>query len=204
MKKIILGILAIALFSGCARVHSQVTVFHELPKIDGTKKIYYTFYDNPELTKSIEYKTYKAKIKTHLASKNFVETKNARLRVFFVYGIDNGKTVTRSRAVFGQTGVSSSTTTGTIRGNTVSGTTTYKPTYGVVGHKQVSDTEYTRYLKLVIYDLKNKSSLYEGKVVSEGSSSELVAVMDAMIESLFDDFPGKSGTTKTVRKKYIK
>jgi hypothetical protein len=39
---------------------------------------------------------------------------------------------------------------------------------------------------------------YEAKVVGIGSSSQLTVVVPAMINALFQDFPGKSGSTRSV------
>ena len=122
------------------------------------------------------------------------------------YGIDSGKERLASVPIFGQTGVSSSTTYGTLNtyGNygTYSGITTYTPTYGVVGSSTVSRTEYSRGLWLYIVDAKsvgtkNLNVLYEASVKSSGSSAQLSRVMPAMIEALFKEFPGKSGGTRT-------
>jgi len=104
--------------------------------------------------------------------------------IFFSYGIDTGKEVVLSYPIIGQTGVSSSSTYGTIqsygRYGTYSGTTTYTPTYGVVGTGVASNTQYARFLKV---DILNRTALsenkmakiYEAKVISRGSSGQLPA-----------------------------
>jgi hypothetical protein len=43
----------------------------------------------------------------------------------------------------------------------------------------------------------NIKKLYEGKVVSSGFSGQLVKVLPKMIKALFEDFPGKSDSTRT-------
>ena len=84
------------------------------------------------------------------------------------------------------------------------GTTTYTPTYGVVGTGTTSYTRYTRYLSLDIIDKDSTLSedkinrVYEAKVISSGSTSQLPEIVPVMIEALFEEFPGKSGSTRTV------
>ena len=61
---------------------------------------------------------------------------------------------------------------------------------------------YTRILKLDIVDKQalaqgNIKKLYEGKVVSTGSNSQLATVLPTMVKALFEDFPGQSGSTRT-------
>ena len=40
--------------------------------------------------------------------------------------------------------------------------------------------------------------VYEAKVISSGSTSQLPEIVPVMIEALFEEFPGKSGSTRTV------
>ncbi|MDZ7585567.1 MAG: hypothetical protein U0938_12175 [Thiobacillus sp.] len=65
-------------------------------------------------------------------------------------------------AIRGQTGVSSTMTTGTIYGNTINMTTTSTPTYGITGYGEHKYTTYidSHYLSLVAIDAK---SLNKGK-----------------------------------------
>jgi hypothetical protein len=129
--------------------------------------------------------------------------------VFLAYSIDTGREVVSSYPIIGQTGVSSSSTYGTVQSygsyGTYSGTTTYTPTYGVVGTGVTSQTEYMRVLRLDIVDKHalaegNIKKLYEGKVVSSGYSGQLVQVLPTMIKVLFEDFPGQNGSTRTSRR----
>ena len=110
--------------------------------------------------------------------------------------------------VYGQTGVSSSTTYGTVTmyGNygIYSGYTTYRRTYGITGYRAQSYTTYPRELWLHIIEKppsreeKTKVKvLYEAVVKSEGTSSQLARVMPYMVKAMFIEFPGKSGSTRT-------
>jgi hypothetical protein len=80
------------------------------------------------------------------------------------------------------------------------GGTSYKPaTFGVVGAMPYSHTVHDRYMLMTIRS-RSGTNVFEGKVNSSGSSSEIAAVLPEMIDSLFTGFPGQSGKTKRVSK----
>jgi len=119
----------------------------------------------------------------------------AQTVVFFAYGIDKGRAVDSSYPIIGQTGVETCTSTSCLDSSPW-------PTYGVVGTRETRQTEYTRVLRLDIVDKQalaegNIKKLYEGKVVSNGSSNQLMKVLPTMVKALFEDFPGQSGSTRT-------
>jgi hypothetical protein len=198
------------ILSGCAGlVESQVSVFHQLGETPAPKT--YVFVPLKGKENSLEYKTYIQLVRQQLRKfqyREVAEDKNPDVAIVLRYGIGSGKERLESVPVFGQTGVSSSTTYGTLNthGNygIYSGTTTHTPTYGVIGSSTVSRTEYMRELQLYIVDAKsvgtkNLNVLYEASVKSSGSSAQLSRVMPAMIEALFKKFPGKSGETRAER-----
>jgi hypothetical protein len=41
--------------------------------------------------------------------------------------------------------------------------------------------------------------IFEARAISEGESASLAPVMRAMVQAIFQDFPGPSGTTRVVR-----
>ena len=198
----------VLLVSACATIRSNISVFHELkPQVAGMK---YVLVPTKDQEGSLEHKTYEKVVRKQLNAKGLkeVEFDEAEVVVFFSYGIDGGKQAINSYPIFGQTGVSSSNTYGTVQsyGNsaTYSGTTTYTPTYGVVGTGTTSYTRYTRYLSLDIIDKDSTLSedkinrVYEAKVISSGRTSQLPEIVPVMIEALFEEFPGESGSTRTV------
>lgn len=199
--------ILILLLSGCAGfVRSEVAVFHQLGETPGPKT--YLLVPLKGQESSLEYKTYAALVREELGKHQFREVSGDEkpdVVIAFSYGIDSGREKLDSIPIFGQTGVSSSTTYGTLStyGNygTYSGTTTYTPSYGIVGSSTVSRREYSRGLSLYVVDANSVGTgklnvLYEGSVKSSGSSSQLPRVMPAMIEALFKSFPGKSGATR--------
>lgn len=229
IKVTIISISAVIFFSGCSgTVQSNVMVFHKLPKVEKETKVEYSFFRLKSQENSLEYDTYKEKIKQFLVKNNYFENENSNLLVGFYYGVDNGKVQIGSMPIYGQTGVSSSYTTGNLNtykngnlntynngygssygnysGTTTgnySATTTYTPTYGVVGSSTYSYSTYNRFLTLVIFDKTLNKIIYEGKVNSEGRTETINAVIDEMIESLFEEFPGESGKTKKVSRPFV-
>jgi len=124
------------------------------------------------------------------------------------YGIGAPEKNTRSYSipVFGQTGISSSTTTGTattnvygtstyVTGNTnYRQTTTYTPTFGITGYQTgvQNYTTYTRYITLnaafvdIEKDAKDWQPAFETNIVSTGSSGDLRQVFPVMIAAAKD------------------
>lgn len=118
---------------------------------------------------------------------NSTTFEKANTAIFLVYGIGDPQKHQYSYSVptFGQTGVSSSYTTGTVSSyggyGSYSGTTTYTPTYGVTGSTSHirSDTTYFRFMVLDAMDLdeyrksKKEVQLWKTTVTSTGSSGDL-------------------------------
>ena len=204
-ERLIALVLASQLTACAFLIHSNISVFHELP--EGVTGVTYASIPFKEQEGSLEHKSYEQALKRELNARGFREAplEQADTVIFFSYGIDSGKEIVESYPIIGQTGVSSSHTFGTLQsyGNygTYSGTTTYTPTYGIVGSGATSRTEYSRFLKVDVLDKKalieNKvRKLYEAKVTSRGSLGELSAVLPTMVKALFEEFPGKSGSMR--------
>lgn len=206
MLRTLITILTVLLLAGCgSRIQSRVTVFHELSPEPKT----FAFIQLKEQEGSLEHRRYEELVRSRLVQRGFKEIKlsEADYAVGIAYGIGSQQ-VTSSYPIFGRTGVSSATTYGSVStyGNTgtYSGTTTYTPTYGVVGSGVSTSTKYTRRLNLTFYDKKyfdeqaKLRAVYEGKVVSEGSTEEISIVMPYLIEALFQEFPGNDGSTRKV------
>ena len=119
----------------------------------------------------------------------------AELVIMLAYGIGDPQTVsyTTSIPVFGQTGVASSTTTGTARtvGNTtrINATTVNNPTFGITGYTTGTRTEtnYSRYALITAFDHQlfrenqQELELWRTTLTSTGSSGDLRQVFPIMI-----------------------
>jgi hypothetical protein len=136
----------------------------------------------------------------------------ADVAILVSYGIGDPREHTYSYSIpqYGKTGVSSSTTQGTVRmyGNgygTYSGTTTYQPTYGVTGYTtHVGEyTTYTRVLVLTAADVNafNRSNeikeIWRTTAVSTGSSGDLRRVFPIMVAAV-QPYLGKNTNKKAV------
>lgn len=143
----------------------------------------------------IEYTKY---IDKALISKGFIKAnkfEDANVAIFLVYGIGNPQKNTYSYALpmWGQTGVSTSTTYGSLNtfGNTAtySGFTTYTPTYGITGFVPASGSyvTYFRFLILDAVDLdeykqsQKMNQLWQTTVTSTGSSGDLRLVFPILV-----------------------
>jgi hypothetical protein len=159
-----------------------------------------------------EYASYLVKI---LKSKGFVKVnvgESADLAVFLVYGIGDPQEhyYSYSAPVWGQTGVSSSRTTGTINrygsSSSYSSKTTYSPSYGVTGYVPVSGSyvTYNRYFLLTAYDLKQylktkeDIQVWRTVVASVGASGDLRRVFPALVVASSPSIGMNTGQKVTV------
>lgn len=203
MKNLLVATVLLAGLSGCALLRSQVAVLHQLPTdLSGTTYVMIPF---KEQEKSLEHKVYEEAVRQELNAKGFRETTvdQAQTVVFLAYGVNTGRRVHSSYPIIGQTGATTcSTFDGTPHPSYGCRDSNPWPTYGVVGTRETSQTEYTRNLRLDIVDKQalakgNVKKLYEGRVLSSGFSDQLDKVLPKMVKALFEDFPGQSGITKT-------
>ena len=133
---------------------------------------------------------------------------DADLAVFLAYSLGNPDEHSYSYSVpqFGQTGIASSSTYGTVRNTgsgsaTYSGTTYHTPTYGITGYSSqvASYTTYTRILSMEGVDLiayretKNTKQVWKTKVASIGSSSDLRKVIPAMLIAAYSHIATSTG-----------
>ena len=160
---------------------------------------------NPD---DIQFKEFAAYVNRALVNQRFIPVSSlqeADIAIFLSYGIGDPKEhqYTYSIPTWGQTGVSSSHTYGTINtyGNfgTYSGTTTYTPTYGITGRTTHtgSYTSYFRYIVLDAFDLEQykksgkEVQLWKTTVTSSGSSGDLRRVFPLLVAAS-QDFIGKN------------
>jgi hypothetical protein len=142
----------------------------------------------------LEYADYADKV---LKKRGFMKVKtldDADIVIFLSYGVGDPQTYNYSYSLptWGVTGVSSTTTSGTVNtfGNTstYSGTTRYTPNYGVTGYRQetVSGTVYKRFIAMDAYDVaiykqeKKMKQVWKTNVISTGNSSDLRYIFPMM------------------------
>lgn len=119
---------------------------------------------------------------------------DAKTIVFLFYSISDPKTNIASYSIptFGQTGISSSTTYGSVYGNTFNATTTYTPTYGITGSTTHTETyqTYIRNIALLAYDkssieINKPIQLWKTEIQSEGSINDLRTVFPGLIAASY-------------------
>lgn len=196
--------ISLLVLSGCAvgpKFHMAVDGM-AAPEAS-TARTYELLPSSSEIDKgSLEWQEYANYLHEALQAEGFkrvAEGEVPEIVIFVAYGISDPKSETYSYAVpiFGQTGVSSSRTTGTLTNygygqSSYSGTTTYTPTYGVVGSQTHvgTRTSYTRGLQLVAVDVphyletKEQRELWRTTVVSTGSSGDLRRVFPILVAAV--------------------
>ena len=146
----------------------------------------------------LNFKEYAGYVKRVLTLKGCVlseDMQTADIVVFLGYGVSEPKehVYTYSTPIWGQTGVSSANTTGTVFSSghnaNIMATTTYTPSYGVVGASTHSGTfvTYTRQISLVAYDMKiyretkREKQLWKTEIVSTGNCGDLRVVFPILL-----------------------
>ncbi len=197
--KYICSIFLLAILNGCAVGPTFITQVDSIAAPDTTNKTTYILFPgnkntSPNDLRYIEFKNY---VNKALQAKGFKETNldDADIAIFLTYGISDPNTeqYTYSVPTWGQTGVSSSTTYGTLNtfGNnaTYSGTTTYTPSYGITGSTTHlgTRTTYFRYLDIGAYDLdeyrktEQLKQVWKTTTTSTGSSGDLRQVLPVLV-----------------------
>ena len=161
--------------SGCVgHVKSSVVSFHKMPDDVNTEK--FSVVPSEDQGDSIEFSTYSTLLSDKLTEYGWVETtvEDADFLVTLRYSIGDGRDSSRTVPNY-NSGIT-----------TVYNSTSYSRTVIV----EVISTD--------VSDSGVQEKIYEGRVTSRGSSSEIAVVMPTFIEALFKNFPGKSGKTKKV------
>lgn len=197
--------LCVSILSGCATMVQTryVSNVDSLAQTDASTKKRYVLLPGGKAVDAddLQFKEFAGYVDKILIEKGFVKVsylQDAELAIFFTYAIGDPQTYNYSYSLptFGQTGVSSAHTSGTmsLRGSTAtySGTTTYTPTFGITGSSTYigTNTIFSRFLLLDAYDVAtylkdNKmSQVWKTNVVSSGSSGDLRLVAPYMVTAM--------------------
>lgn len=205
-------LVGMILLSSCATTQPKFHVYVDSISDSSVDKKSYILLPGNKDTKAddLQFKEYASYVNRSLIKHGFVPVKsfeNANVAIFLVYGIGDPqeKQYSYSLPVWGQTGISSSTTYGTSNtygslntygnygtysGNTSSSsTTTYNPTYGIKGYTSHTGTmvTYFRFMILEAIDLdeykstKKEVQLWKTTVTSSGSSGDLREVFPILV-----------------------
>ena len=157
----------------------------------------------------LQFREYADYVRRAIINKGYVATDDiteAQIALFLLYGISQPqeRLYSYSTPVWGQTGVSSAHTSGTIHSYgsgmaSYSGMTTYTPQYGVTGYRSHIGTQvtYTRLITLTAYDLheyrrtQTEVQLWKTTAISTGSSGDFRRVFPVMLAAS-SDFIGEN------------
>ena len=162
-----------------------------------------------EKNDTLEWKSYRKIFESGFRKSGFTITElaSADYVAFISYGIDGGKVTqdTVTTPVYGSTGGGTTYHSGTVSSygggyGSYSGTSYSMPTFGVVGSSTsiVSGEQFSRNIAIDIVDRKTLKSekpvkVFEGRVRSAGSCSQMNQVIDEIAEEFFQKFPNGSG-----------
>lgn len=166
-------------------------------------------------TTDLRFLEFAKQIEFALSKKDYIQVYNpdvADIAIFVTYGIGNPQEhqYSYSLPVWGQTGVSSSSTSGNVYvfGNTAtySSNTKHTPTYGIVGSNTYQGTyiTYFRYLKLDAFDLqklrseKQEIQIWSTTVTSTGTSDDLRFVFPYMMATCQKHLGTNTGRKLTI------
>lgn len=159
-------------------------------KTDGGRGTYFV-YVSDEDQRSLERETYTAKVKAGLQKNGFTEVlpSAADFAVFYSYSIKTTgqeATYTAPMSVAGTSAFAKGFNAGAAAG----------------GGRVSSSDVCTRFFLLRVFHAATISPearpLYERQVRSTGSSCDIGAVLPAIIDAAFENFPGEPGKTYTV------
>ncbi|MCG9712099.1 hypothetical protein L1D29_04620 [Shewanella insulae] len=200
MKKKLLVLLAVVILAGCATTPQFHVNVDSISAPGASKKTEYILLPGLKDVNEgdLQYQEYASYVERALQSNGYTKATNfqdADIAIFLAYGIGEPENhqYTYSLPTWGQTGVASSNTYGTVNtyGNTAtySGTTFYTPTYGVTGSTTHtgSYTTFFRYMFLDAVDLdeyrktKKEKQIWKTTVTSTGTSGDLRQVFPILV-----------------------
>jgi hypothetical protein len=189
--------IAIACLAGCGPKYKMQV--DSISSIETHKRSFILLPGNESAkNEKLQYEEFSKYVLKALKDKGFVHVnriEDADIAITLAYGIGDPRTEVRTYSVpvWGQTGVSSSYTHGTIHSHgssgTFSGHTTYTPSYGIVGSRSVVKSRVThfRFMILSAFDIKKSLESNEPiqawrtSVTSTGSSNDLRLVFPILV-----------------------
>lgn len=243
MKKniLVISLTLVLLLTGCATTKTT-TYYYSESTVNAKRTRYYasvnsfgnynllgkTFYiesgDNNIPSNDVEfreYASYVAKALESVGAKEINDKKKADMCILITYGIsDESYTETVPVPIWGQTGISSISTTsntsgsaygsasrignsvyGSVLGNSSTNTTTIvNPSYGITGFSRVDRkvTVFRRVLNIYAYNntqTNETTMLWKTNIISDGSSSDLREVLPVMAFCSIEYLGKSSGKT---------
>ena len=181
--------LIIIPLAGCNKtITSEVTRFHNLPS-PSAESIEVVSMD-PNLQNSLEFSQYAELVGQHLGRVGYTPPNNrsSQLIARIAYGIQSAEGIIDS-------GPRSSVAIGASSGGHHSGVGV-GISFPIVNNEPRQ--EYIRVLSMEIIRRSDGAKLYEGQVASRGQEG-LPLIMPYLVDALFQDFPGETGTSNKIK-----
>jgi len=180
MKKIVVlfAVMVTALLAGCAAptVVSNVTVFHSLTGSENSKT--YMIEATPEQANNLEFNSYATMLNQELQRHGYVMvTKDPALKVSFKYGTSQTVGSTLEPVPYGPYGFRHG---------------------GYPAWQTSVDTYYMHQMEVSINLASDGKNVYTVRTRLLSGSPELSQSMEYLIESAFQNYPGKNGMTEMV------
>lgn len=182
MKKIFVAftVLVVALLAGCGSpsVVSSVTVFHSLAAIGTEHSKTYMIEALPEQANNLEFNSYVTLLNEELQRLGYVMVnKDPSLKVSLKYGTSQTVASTQEPIFYGPYGFRR----------------------GLYPAWQTSvDTYYMQQMEVSINQVADGKNIYTVRTRLLSASPELSLAMDYLMQSAFQNYPGKNGMTENV------
>lgn len=203
-RLLVVAVAALAL-SACVNsryVTADITRFHTLPAAAPVGQTFAIVALDRGQEQSLEYRQYADLLNAKLTALGLKQAAGGPGEADYVvtldYGVDGPTPDVRTRNTSVNVGMGYGWGG---RRNWGWGGFAYDPFYD---NDTTTENIYTRHVELDIYRGKTYATpkperVFEGRALSEGVNGQLLPVMPYILDALFTDFPGASGTTKTVQ-----
>jgi hypothetical protein len=212
MRRIFLLIATVSL-SACQTVPVVTVSVDGLasPAAAGAKTYYLAPLDNSVRASDLQFVEFAGQVERAFASRGLTRVgrdaaSSPDIYVFLDYGIGEPRKRVGTYSIphWGQTGVQSSYTTGSVSSSGYySATTTYTPSYGITGYS-TGVYEYSTYTRHIMLDAifadgtARATPAFRTSIVSEGTSGDLRAMFPILLLAARDYLAANTGSALTV------
>lgn len=192
VRNIVLCLAGVILLAGCAqKFTADVTRFHELTAPGGET---FAIVPNADQEGGLAFQEYATLVRAELDRLGFRPAASRDMADYIVrmeYSAMTGREVQEGGGSRVNVGV------GVGGGGRSSTSVGVGANIGLGGGSERASV-IIRSLSLTMTRREDDQRVFEGHVVSEGRSRNLSDVMPYLVQAMFTDFPGESGTTRTV------